>query len=1008
MARGGVWVLFLWGLGCVDVQGQLPLNDAQANIAAIKDMSPEGAALGLPARVRGVVTHVNPAIGDLFIQNGPDAIYIEPTPEAQRLTEGDEIEVVGVTGAGGFAPVIRPMVIRKLGRANLPAPRRIGGRDMMAGTFDAIRVEAEGIVEGVWPQSMNGGTNSVARLSADGGKTYIVAGKAPQRELLRGYRGYRIRVTGVWAPLFNNRREMVDSRILVGAFDDLKVIEGPIQLDETNIRSSIISLTQYKSKAGPGDMRVIQGKVTAVLSPSAFFLEDDSAGILVSFEGRSRKIDVSLGDTVTVRGIPRSELTSERVQDPMEANPAVHFSAHEIKARESGRTSTVPLSKPLRSADELGRHNQRRVEVQGTVRGAYQNRGMSSFHVVAEFDKRLIDIVGRMPTNSVIGLPVRVGSEVVAKGVLNRRHQIDSPEQMFRLHLGQISDLKEIAPPPMDWRRFLWPSVLLVMWVVILMVAWVAILRRSVRIRTAELAAAGAAKTEFLANVSHEIRSPISAVLGLVDLMEQDPLTAEQKELIQHVRKAGRNLLRILNDILDLSRIEARKLPLEKHVFDLNAELGHLDELYGNVARNQGLRWHLELPSQRMNVMGDATRFQQILGNLVSNAIKFTERGAVTVKAVILRESAHTVWISVEVADTGSGIEPDALSRLFQPFTQIGTTNNRGQGGVGLGLSISRNIATLMGGRIHATSTPGQGSTFCVEIPFEREVQGSRHPSSLHGAAPNLRLVGFRILLVDDQPLNLRILQGMLRRAGARVVTLTCAREALQLLQSDAHAFDAVLMDLQMPGMDGFEAIRAIRKEPAMDGLCVLAMSAAVTPGQKNEALAAGADDFIPRPIEIERLGTVLYRHVRGQDPITSHGESSEPITKQWLPELPKIAGLDPRTTAKMCGGDMAFLSELLQEFENEFGRLAVDIRQDLASGDTEQAAARLHALRGVAAPIGALSLSSAAESLEIACRAPRQRFETFELAMREFLDGIRVFNEARKPAPESKSEPSS
>jgi CheY-like chemotaxis protein/nitrogen-specific signal transduction histidine kinase len=551
--------------------------------------------------------------------------------------------------------------------------------------------------------------------------------------------------------------------------------------------------------------------------------------------------------------------------------------------------------------------------------------------------------------------------------------------------------------------RFLWPTALVLVWVGILMVMWVSALRRSVRIRTAELAAAGAAKTEFLANVSHEIRSPISAVLGLVDLMEQDPLTDEQKEMIHHVRKAGRNLLRILNDVLDLSRIEARKLPLENQPFELNAELAHLDELYGNLARNQGLRWYVELPNQRLTLIGDATRFQQILGNLVSNAIKFTERGSVTVKAGILKETAQAVSILVEVTDTGSGIEPDALSRLFQPFTQIGSVTNRGRGGVGLGLSISRHIATLMGGRIHATSAPGQGSTFCVEIPFERATRGGDHPAGIVRATQSPRLVGFRILLVDDQPLNLRILQGMLRRVGARVVTRTCAREALQLLRSDVHAFDAVLMDLQMPGMNGLEAIRTIRKEPSMDGLCVLAMSAAVTPEHKDEALAAGADDFITRPIEIERLGTVLYRHVRGQEPITSQGEPADPITKQWLPEMPKIAGMDPRVTARTCGGDLAFLADLLLEFETEFGALAGEIRQDLAAGNTEQAASRLHSLRGVAAPMGAVSLASAAESLEIACRAPGQRFETFEFAMREFLEGIRAFNEAREQDGDSK-----
>jgi len=386
------------------------------------------------------------------------------------------------------------------------------------------------------------------------------------------------------------------------------------------------------------------------------------------------------------------------------------------------------------------------------------------------------------------------------------------------------------------------------------------------RLQEAKAAAETAArfKSEFLANMSHEIRTPMNAILGLTQILEREPLTPDQRDMLGKIGDAGHGLLHIINDILDFSKIEAGQLTVERLPFDLPPVLSLLETLLTGSAEDKGLRLRIEPPTGLTGaVLGDPLRLKQILLNLVSNAIKFTDRGAVTVRVLPLALTETAVRLRFEVSDTGIGIGPEALAKLFQPFTQADASTTRRFGGTGLGLSICKRLVELMGGTIGATSAPGAGSTFWFELPCERAasaavVAGAPAAASAAPAATGPRLPGLRVLAVDDNRINLFMLERALKLEGAHVHLAADGQQALQTLAADPRGFDCVLMDVQMPVMDGLTATRRIREQPALENLPVIALTAGVMAEERERALAAGVDDFLAKPLVLETMVAML------------------------------------------------------------------------------------------------------------------------------------------------------
>jgi PAS domain S-box-containing protein len=381
--------------------------------------------------------------------------------------------------------------------------------------------------------------------------------------------------------------------------------------------------------------------------------------------------------------------------------------------------------------------------------------------------------------------------------------------------------------------------------------------------------AASVAKSAFLANMSHEIRTPMNAILGMANLLRRSGLSPEQADRLDKIDTASEHLLHVINDILDLSKIEAGSLVLEDIPLSIDGLLSNVASIASASAQARRIRLALESDVFPADLHGDPTRLQQAVLNYVSNAIKFTENGTVSLRAIKLEESPESARVRFEVEDSGLGIAAEALPRLFTAFEQADNSTTRRYGGTGLGLVITRRLAELMGGEAGVTSTPGVGSTFWFTALLKRtELRDTHAPALATDAEASIqqRHRGSRILLVDDEPVNLEVARCLLESSGLQVDTAEDGFEAIDRAQATAYA--VILMDMQMPRLDGLEATRRIRALPDRRDTPILAMTANAFTEDRTRCLAAGMNDFLIKPFVPELLFSTLLNHLeRGSEP---------------------------------------------------------------------------------------------------------------------------------------------
>ncbi|WP_085315840.1 PAS domain S-box protein [Derxia lacustris] len=485
--------------------------------------------------------------------------------------------------------------------------------------------------------------------------------------------------------------------------------------------------------------------------------------------------------------------------------------------------------------------------------------------------------------------------------------------------------------------------------------------------RRAELA--NRAKSEFLANMSHEIRTPMNAILGLARLLRRAGATPEQAEKLGKIDTAGNHLLSIINDILDLSKIEAGQLQLEQTDFALAAMLDHVRSIVLPQAEAKGLVLTIEHDGVPDWLRGDPTRLRQALLNYAGNAVKFTEHGAIALRAELIEPAGDTVLVRFEVADTGIGVAHDQLPRLFQAFEQADASTTRRHGGTGLGLAITLRLARLMGGEAGASSEPGIGSRFWFTARLARGRAGVVTEPSLGAARAEALLrerhQGRRVLLAEDHPVNREVAVEQLAAVGLVVDVAEDGVAAIEMVK--AARYDLVLMDMQMPRIDGLAATRAIRALPDRAALPIVAMTANAFEQDREACAAAGMNDFVTKPTDPQTLYTTLLRWLPGGGSGAGRALPAAPADRETLAlqRVQRIDGLDPRSgLALVCGNAGTYL-RLLRLFADTHRDDPARLRQAAADADRDLLSQRAHTLKSAAGSIGAAQVQHAAAALE-------------------------------------------
>jgi signal transduction histidine kinase/HPt (histidine-containing phosphotransfer) domain-containing protein len=498
-------------------------------------------------------------------------------------------------------------------------------------------------------------------------------------------------------------------------------------------------------------------------------------------------------------------------------------------------------------------------------------------------------------------------------------------------------------------------------------------------------------KTDFLARMSHELRTPLNAVIGLAHVgLREEASGRSTQTLYPRILSAGQHLLRVVNDVLDYSRIEAGKSTVESQPFDLAATVAQAVQLLEPQAVAQGISLRVEwTPASRARLLGDGQRIQQVLVNLLSNAVKFTERGHVVLR--ITSQGARHVF---EVSDTGIGLTPEQISRLFQPFEQADNSSTRRHGGTGLGLVISRHLAREMGGDITVRSTPGQRSTFSFSVTLPESQVRDTEPGELIGATG--RLHGLSVLAAEDMEVNRFLLARVLEQEDARVLFAEDGAAAVQAVQVQARPapgaasrptpFDVVLMDLQMPVMDGFEATRRIRAIRA--DLPIIGLTAHALPEERARCLDAGMSGHVAKPVDVEELVTAIQRACRARAlgfplaqeparapvPAPAVALSPVPAAAAKAPsENPAAPVIDWAAVAAGLGASEAFLDQLAAGLLKNLGPKPAVLRAAVQQADLPLIMREAHSIKGVAGNVKADAAFALARAVETAARQGQQ-----------------------------------